>query len=258
MSEYVDKINLGKFQNAFIKLNDDLVEFNTKSSPTLAVDNEMLTLVVGEALNGVDISARYPAFYRKILNDSELRQAFLDAIGSIENDKHVDPVAASLPLKPALAFLGRQPQTPTIIHLGVDKWRTVLRQSVEQLQSLFSPPELAYRSDPSLYDDPWITLLRGDIEIAGSQYAVILECSPAEETEDALAVSLNLAVTLQAQGNTSGMPLEATLQWGDYGYTVAVSAEGRTRFANVPLPAILDETQEKINTELFLTIEKTS
>jgi hypothetical protein len=142
--------------------------------------------------------------------------------------------------------------------LGADKWRVIWRQSIEQLQSAFSPPELAYRSDPSLFEDPWITLLRGDIEVAGSLYTVMLDCSLAEETDAALAVSFNLAVTLETPVNLPQSPLEATLQWGVYNETLIISEEGRTRFPDIPLPTILDEEQQNVKAELSLTLEKNS
>ena len=258
MSEYQSQFSLIMQQKAFKKLTDDLAELDAKASSTLMVDSDMLSLVVSDALKGVDISNRYPAFYRKILNNDDLRQAFVDAVGSMENEKQSETAVLPLPIIPALDFLSHPLQQPAIIKLGADKWRTIWRQSIEQLQSKFSPPELAYRSDPSLFEDPWITLLRGDIEVAGSLYTVMLDCSLAEETDEALAVSFTLAVTLETPINLPQSPLEATLQWGVYNETLVISEEGRTRFPDIPLPTILDEEQQNVIAELSLTLEKTS
>lgn len=258
MSEYHSQISLIKMQKGIKKLADDLAVFEATTLPTRIVDNDMLSLIVSDAIKGVDISTRYPAFYRKILNNADLRQAFLDAVGTMENEKEIESVVLPLPVKPALDFLSQESQQLDIIKLGMDKWRTVWRQSIEQLQSIFSPPELAYRSDPSLFDDPWITLLRGDIEIEGSVYTVMLDCTLDEETDEALAVSFNLAVTLETPINLSQSPLDATLQWGVYNQTLVISEEGRSRFPDIPLPAILDEEQQNVIAELCLTLEKTS
>jgi hypothetical protein len=260
MSEYHSQFNLIKLKKGFKKLTDDLAVYGANTSSTLMVDSEMLSLVVSDVLNGADISTRYPAFYRKILNDVDLRQAFIDAVGSMENIKQSESVVLPFPIKPSLAFLSHshQPEQPTIIKLGSDKWRTIWRQSIEQLQSIFSPPELAYRSDPSLFEDPWITLLRGETEIDGSMYTFMLECSPTEECDEALAVSFNIAVTLETPLDMPQASLEATLQWGFYNETIAISEEGRTRFPNIPLTEILDEGQQNFKAELSLALEKIS
>lgn len=258
MSEYQSQLNLIKNQKALKKLANDLAELNANTSSTFMVDSEMLSLVVSEVLKGVDISIRYPTFYRNILNNDDLRQAFVDALGSIENKQQSETVVLPLLTKPALDFLIQRLQQPAIIKLSSNKWRTIWRQSIEQLQSIFSPPELAYRSDPSLYEDPWITLLRGDVEVAGSLYTVMLECTPAVETDEALAVSFNIAVTLETPIDSPQIPLEATLQWGLYDKTIVISEEGRTKFPDIPLSAILDEEQQNVNAELSLTLEKTS
>lgn len=258
MSENPSQFSLIKQQKALKKLTDDLAEYDAITSSTLMLDSEMLSLVVNDALKGVDISIRYPAYYRKILNNEDLRQAFMDALGSMESETQMQSVVMPLPIKPDLNFLSRQDQQPAIIKFGVDKWRSIWRQSIEQLQSIFSPPELAYRSDPSLFEDPWITLLRGEIEAAGSIYTVMLDCSLAEETDEALAVSFNLAVTVETTTDLPQTPLEATLQWGEYNQTLVIHEEGRTRFPDISLDTILDEEQQNVIAELSLTLEKTA
>jgi len=252
------QFDLIRQQNAYKKLTDDLAVISANTSSMFMVDSEMLSLVVSEVLNGVDISIRYPAFYRKILSNDDLSQAFIDALVSMENKKQTEAVVLPLPIKPALDFLSHEHQQPAIIKLGADKWRTIWRQSIDQLQSIFSPPELAYRSDPSLFEDAWITLLRGEIEAAGSVYTIMLDCSIAEETDQALAVSFNLAVTLETPTDLPQAPLEATLQWGVYNQTLVIYDEGRTKFPDVPLYTILDEEQQNIIAELSLTLEKTT
>jgi len=258
MSEYQSQHNPLQAQKAFTKLAKDLAEMDANPSSGMMVDSEMLSLVVSEVLKGVDISMRYPAFYRNMLNNDDLRQAFVDALGSIESQPQSETVFLPLVAGPSLDFLSQRHQQPAIIKIGADKWRTVWRQTIEQLQSIFSPAELAYRSDPSLYEDPWITLFRDDVEVAGSQYTVMLECTPAVETDDALSVSFNIAVILEASVDTPLVPLEATLQWGAYNETIDVCEEGRARFPDVPLSTILDEEMENVIVELSLTLESTS
>jgi hypothetical protein len=42
------------------------------------MDLEMLSLVVNDALHGVDIQKRYPAFYQRLTEEPGLRDAFLE------------------------------------------------------------------------------------------------------------------------------------------------------------------------------------
>ena len=47
----------------------------------------MLSLVVHDALEGVDISTHYPAFYQRMLADNELREAFLDTLDLLRREQ---------------------------------------------------------------------------------------------------------------------------------------------------------------------------
>jgi hypothetical protein len=245
-----------KKQAATWNLINDLSEIDTQASPATEAEREMLSLIIDEIRKSVDISVRYPTFYRKLLNNANLRQTFIDVLESIEEENEY----ASWPefARPSLAFLSNQKPKSIVERFGKNQWRVTLQQSIEQLQAIFSPPELAYRSDPSLYEDPWLTLLRGEIEVAGCLYTILLECSLAEEIDDALALSLNIAVTLEAATDLPQTPLYATLQWGSYDESLPISEEGRTRFPYVSLPAILDEDQQKVKADLYLILERTS
>jgi hypothetical protein len=244
-----------KKQTVTRKLIDDLSEIDTQDTPASEADNEMLSLIIDEVRMGIDISVRYPTFYRKLLNNASLRRTFMDVLESIEEKEYF-----SLPefSRPSLAFLSNQKPKSIVERFGKNQWRVTLHRSIEQLQAIFSPPELAYRSDPSLYEDPWLTLLRGEIEVAGCLYTILLECTLAEEIENALALSLNIAVTLEATPGLPQSPLTATLQWGSYDESLPISIDGRTRFPYVSLPAILDDEQEKIKADLNLILERSS
>jgi hypothetical protein len=43
-------------------------------------DCDLLSLMVDEALRGVDIPERYPAFWQKMLANAELHEAFVDCL----------------------------------------------------------------------------------------------------------------------------------------------------------------------------------
>ncbi|MFZ0547291.1 MAG: hypothetical protein WAM60_17735 [Candidatus Promineifilaceae bacterium] len=44
----------------------------------------MLSLIINDALDGVDISRHYPVYFERLLNDSVLREAFLDTLEILE------------------------------------------------------------------------------------------------------------------------------------------------------------------------------
>ncbi len=67
------------------RLQDDLAQFS--EADITAEDNAMLSLVVDEALQGVDIVKTYPDFYQQLLANAELRQAFLNALEMLEGDQ---------------------------------------------------------------------------------------------------------------------------------------------------------------------------
>lgn len=71
-------------KEAVQRLVADLVEIGAQTQPVLDVDWELLSIMVDEAANGVDIMRRHPAFYHKLLDNVDLRQAFLDALESLE------------------------------------------------------------------------------------------------------------------------------------------------------------------------------
>lgn len=65
----------------------------------------MLSLVVNDALEGVDIARRYPAFYRLLLADPRLRWAFLEALEIREKEEDGELESLPDPLDVDLAFL---------------------------------------------------------------------------------------------------------------------------------------------------------
>jgi hypothetical protein len=44
----------------------------------------MLSIMVNDALIGIDVMKKYPAFYSRMLVDAELRTAFLDTLELLE------------------------------------------------------------------------------------------------------------------------------------------------------------------------------
>ena len=251
-----NQLDAGKNEKARKKLADDLAGIGSDISSMSMKENEMLTLVVDETLKGVDIKIRYPDFYQKLFSNAELRQVFLDTLESIEAEKQGEMVALPSGDKPNLAFLARMPQQPGIQRLDGDRWQIILQRTIQQLQDIFSGgPALAYRSDANLFDDSWFTLARGEVELEGTSYAILLECGISKETEEALSASLNIAMTLETATASPQTTIHATLQWGKYSETLTISEEGRARFPDIPFSASFGQHDQKITSGLDLILE---
>jgi hypothetical protein len=249
-------MNKQKDQQAGLKkLVEHLGALEAQAGSPLSMESDMLSQIVSGALKGEDISRRYPAFYRKLLENPDLRQAFLDALDSLEAERAGDLVPMPAAGEASLDFLADPTPGPAVERLGKENWRFTWKKSLEQLQALFSPGELAYRAGLDPLEDPWFTLLRDELTAAGTTFAVALECSLSRDRDDALAAFLNLAVTLGSTPGPEQFPLRATLRWGAYHESLLLAEEGRARFPDILLSAVFDPSQDYVRAGLSLTLE---
>ncbi len=238
------------------RLADDLIEFDEKI--TSRVDDEMLSIIVDEAYRGIDISKRYPTFYRKLLVNASLRQAFIEILESLEKEGGNELIA--LPNRPNinLDFLKRHSSKPIFEITNQDNWRISWLRTFEQLQEIFTPQELAFRLDVDLIEDPWFTLLRKEFEVGKSRYTIVLDCTLSEKGDEALSPYLNIAVTPEAASDRPKFPIHARLQWGAYDERIFIAEEGRLRLPGIPLSITFDEEFNLIESELNFTLETAS
>jgi hypothetical protein len=256
MNENRNRSEKPKNQKAMRRLEQELAGIASASAPVSVADNEMLSLIVNDVLKGVDIAARYPTFYQELLKNSNLRQAFLEALESLE--KGAEPVALPQASKTSLAFLTSCLPQAVPERLAGGGWKIGLQRTIEQLQSIFSPPKLAYRSDPSLSEDPWFTLIREEFDVEEAQYAIVLECTLSEDDAKALSADLNFAVTIRAEKDRPRFPIQATLQWGTYHEMIQITEEGRTRFPNIPLSSVFDDEHLNVQADIQLSLQNIS
>jgi hypothetical protein len=235
------------------KLASDLAGLASEHSLITQHDNEMLSFLIDESLKGVDIKTQYPDSYRSLLSNPELRQMFLDTLESLEADAEGRLELFPVVGEPNLAFLkdskseGQSSEQET-------SWQVTLQRTIRQLQDIFSPPQLAYRADPSIYDDSWFTVLREDIELGGASYSILLECGLSEQTEQALSASLNVAILLESKAAPDS-PLQVTLHWGNYTGTLTIAGEGRASFHDIPFLDTFDQQNQQIKSDLDLVLE---
>jgi hypothetical protein len=65
----------------------DLAQWNQEHEAGMDEDFELLALIVEEAARDVDIPQRFPAFWRKMMADAELYEAFLDCLELLGADR---------------------------------------------------------------------------------------------------------------------------------------------------------------------------
>lgn len=255
MTEKNDRPRHRQKRDAVKRLLNDLADVGAGTSSALVKDDEMFSFMVDEAFKGVDISLRYPTFYKKLLNDADLRQNFLDALELIEGEDQGELAALPKVSRPNLAFVTGLSSLPMISILGKNKWRAKWLRKVKQLQAVFFPREFAYRSDTGVFEEPWFALLRWDMEVDGVLYSISLECKASEEREGALSVFLELTATPGPASDRLLFPIQAALRWGVYDSAIRITEPGQARFPDVPFASIFDSKHQNVKSDLHLTLE---
>lgn len=257
MNENSGHMNASQKPARLKNLVEQLSALDTGEEAILPADMDMLSLIISGTLNEENIAQRYPGFYQKLLENAALRQAFLDALESVEAERTGELVPLPGATHP-LDFLTRQPSAAVIEIAGTKSWRATWQRTLEQLQAVFSPPEIAYRAGNADVEDPWFTLLRDEMTTGGVTYDILLDCTLSSEKEGALSTFLNLAVTLGKTGKPAGFPLRASLQWGDYEGSVLVTEEGRFRFPDIPVASVFNAADSQPQAGFSLSLEMAS
>ena len=213
----------------------------------------MLSLVVNDALEGVDIARRYPTFFRRMLADQQLRWAFLEALENLEKYKagELEPLPDDLDLD--LTFLQRVQPAPAVVKAETSSlWRLAWQRPVAFLQSLWArslaSPRPALRALASFLEDDRLPLVEDVVEVAGDEVGVLLKAvRPAGAPGD---LHLSLLITAETVDT-----LQATVEWGAFSETAVVRASSCVTLPSLPLADVFDEVSQKIAADLRLTVE---
>jgi hypothetical protein len=224
---------------------------NSGDQSARSADHEFLSLFLEDARQGVDVSRRYPGFYQKLIIDPELRQAFLDILHLM--DENINQALASIP-SPARANLEFLLIDKTPISRSMEKgWKFHWMRTRQELQALFSPPQLAYRNNTNFLSDEEFLIFQNNFRIDDFQYSISIVCALGEDLEAGLLARMNVGIT--PEGSSSQPPLKAILEWGHYTESVIIAGEGRIALPPIALAKILDSDLENIISDLELTIE---
>lgn len=213
-------------------------------------DEEMLSLVLDDFEKGVDIRSRYPLFYERLLENPDLRDILIDIL-ELFVDPGTEATETFSDRPPNLDFLGlKSPQA--IIEIRAPGWQAVWRLTARTLTELFSPePEALLRSG-ELLEDPWIVLIRNEIDVPTGSLLVNLEITQNIHQPDILIAMISVFNRDPDTGPPP--PVEASLVWKDYHQTVTLSAAGPDRFPDVSLQDVYDPASGSFSEDLLLTL----
>jgi hypothetical protein len=223
-----------------------------------AGDEEMLSLLINDALEGIDISARYPALYRRVLAIPQLREAFFDALELLEKSRagELEPI----PGGPSedLSFLHKfGPVEPLLDQLGGGRWRLSWHKSREQMQEHFELFAPFWRLKPYRFDDELgvITLLHAEWPLESEAVTFQLEAWQPAGQEEILSLALVATDVASLAGARVLMGLQAGIEWGGFRGTADFDQHGRADLPPLPVGMILD-ANGLVKADLRLTVEK--
>jgi hypothetical protein len=208
----------------------DLAHLTTPPrSPNKNEEYDMLSIVVNDALIGINIMEKYPAFYARMLVDEELRTAFLDTLEMLESGDE-----ESLPDFPEvtlvnLDFIRRVMSRPVILSMTPNRLELIWKRTAKQLHTLFYINSLksreVLRSDDYLPGGGQLNILESQVQVGEDELEMRLEAEHALENPG----HLNLTIAINIADDFSPR-LEATIVWGGYSETAVVSQFGIANF----------------------------
>lgn len=246
----------GKWPEKANELLNQLVD-NAPHQELTETDLEMLSLVVNDALHDVDIQKQYPAFYKRLVEEPGLRDAFLDVLEMAEEGENEElELELPEPISKKLTFLA-EPDPVSIVEQLTDRWRVTWQQSTAYLNTVFLSRNLAFGYRNQVQgEDPWFVLLREQIIVEQSQLNVFLEATLQEKGPVELALAL--AVTINAQPARTWSKIVAFLSWGDYQESLSIRLNERTSLPPAPLQQLLNEQMNTFRSDLQLSLDLVS
>jgi hypothetical protein len=219
----------------------------------------MYSILISDALNGVDIQTPYPDYWEKLLSNWEIRRAFLIDLEIL--DKSDKGELEPLPVEPSrdLQFLYFAPPLHTIEIDSHGNLRIIWIQTIDQLQQIFSSPTLSTmditRDNSTFLEDIPFRLFQSEVDLDGDTFTSLLEAlQPIDNPE-----ILQLHVTI-AQGNDTNKIIDlskvkANLKWGQYDASASFSQSKKIVFPELSLSTVLEDVDKQIGADLHLTLE---
>lgn len=213
-------------------------------------DETMLSVILSDALEGVDIASRYPVFFTRLMTEPALSAVFLDALDMLELPlQEGDDLA---PVAVELSFLNETKASPQLRHTGEGRRQVIWQLFHDRLsREFFSPPDLVYRSGGrSLLEDESFILIEDTIQLDQLTLNVMLEAIQPMTEPGWLRLQLNTAAQTHPLP-----PLEATIKWGDFSATATPDQFGFAAFPMLALETIGDPAEMLVFSDLQLVLE---
>lgn len=228
-------------------LISDLAHFTPAPQPTSSdEDYDMLSIIVNDALSGIDVMKKYPNFYARILANEELRTAFLDTLELLEQSRTNELSDYSGPEKIDLSFLQQMMSKPSIRKSIQDKLELTWQRSVEQLQNMFYIASLqtsdAYRSVDSLLEENYINILHSQVEIDEQELEIRLDALQTLTAPE----NLDMMLVVFAP-ETFNRQFEVTINWGEYQQSATVNQYGLAKLPPLKTEQVFTDSGELIH-----------
>lgn len=206
----------------------------------------MLSIVVNDALTGIDIMTKYPTFYARMLADKDLRTAFLETLELLELSWSGNLPDFAEPLDFNLDFLNDMRPEPVFMKLGKHQWQLNWYRPAAQLLKIFKvasllPEETSHQNDWQT-EKNHTTLLQGLLEIEDEDIEIRLDIAKAADDSG----TLNLTFIVFASAKLVN-GLEATVVWGNYMETIELDDYGFARFPPLKNKQIFDQAGRLIH-----------
>jgi hypothetical protein len=222
-----------------------------------AEDEEMLSLLINDALQGIDITARYPALYRRLLAIPELREAFFDGVELLQKSRSGQ--LAKIPGGPSedLSFLSEFVAVEAVtVRPDEGPQQLLWQRSREQMQALFEIFDPFLQLAPFLLDDELgvITLLHAVWPLESGPCTLQLEAWQRVDHND----EFSLALVASAPGAAGKSPVagrQVHLEWAGYRGRACFDPHGRADLPLLPISAIIDENG-RVKADLQLRVDK--
>jgi hypothetical protein len=226
------------------KLKGEINRLNSSIEMDDSFDSDALSLIVDEALKGVDIHSVYPSFYHRMIKSAELRQKFLDAVESVNNQDFGQIKDKSL-IKKIISEL--------ITTEACQKQKIQL--SVADLNTIFFPPQVVYRSAVEEEASDFL-MMNEEIELNSAIYSLLVEGSLESTELETLSLTAFVSVVEKIVPDSSAMPLDINVTWGDFSKVIHIPAEGEFHLVNVPYMAFLNNERDNIANPLEISISR--
>lgn len=212
-------------------------------------DEDMIDLLVSEALDGVDIRTRYPDVFERLLAVPDLHELFVAALESFETIP-AGVVTQELERSPVISE--RLPNAVVRPTGEAGVWQAQWQLAADLLGTLFQPAETVLRTGSPDEEERWVTLLRDEVGVGHGRVVIVLDGRLNDDGQ--LAPELKLA--FEAPENRGDQPFEAwgLLAWGPHRVEIPGTREYRTTLHALDLGELLEPDTLAVRAPLSLSL----